>query len=394
MTVRHPVAEGERLEALYAQGILDTPEDEGFNHFVVVAAQLCNCPIALISLVDRDRQWFKAKVGVSICETTRDVSFCTHAVAQGETLVVEDALRDERFRSNPLVLSAPHIRFYAGVPIRAKTGHPLGTLCVIDSAPRSLSAGQHEALSALALELEEQLELRRTLRELERTSTARRELATMLVHDLRSPLTVILGAVHFVLGEAGLAPVARDACEDVLGAAHRIMRMTRNILDLQRDEIGSLTAVNASTDMNELCDQLIRGARRSASYGGQDFSADITVDRSPVSIDGDLLRRTLENLLDNAFKYAPRESTVRLVVHVPVSGALFASVHDSGPGIPANVQEAIFSRGYRVDLGANLGHGLGLYFCRLAVQAMGGQLRLESSEPGSTRFALEIPLPD
>ena len=135
-----PDHDPERLAALHRLLILDTPPEERYDKIVAFASAEFDVPIALLSLIDSDRQWFKARTGLDICETGRDISFCGHAVAAEAPLVVEDALLDERFADNPLVLDAPHIRFYAGMPLRLHDGAVVGTLCLIDRRPRTLDA--------------------------------------------------------------------------------------------------------------------------------------------------------------------------------------------------------------------------------------------------------------
>ncbi len=138
-----------RLAALLRYEILDTPEDSAFDDFTALAAQMCDTPIALISLVDDRRQWFKSRVGLGVSETSREISFCTYTIAGDEIFEVPDTLQDPRFCNNPLVLGDPHIRFYAGTPLTSPDGYNLGTLCVIDRQPRRLSAQQRETLERL-----------------------------------------------------------------------------------------------------------------------------------------------------------------------------------------------------------------------------------------------------
>ncbi len=138
-----------RLQALHELLILDTPPEQRFDRIVGFAAAEFELPIALISLVDRERQWFKARVGLDVCETGRDVSFCGHAVHQRSTLVIEDAALDARFADNPLVTGTPHIRFYAGAPLQMADGAILGTLCLIDTRPRRLDEVDLAILGAL-----------------------------------------------------------------------------------------------------------------------------------------------------------------------------------------------------------------------------------------------------
>jgi len=156
-----PANERERLKALLRYEILDTDSERHFDDLTLLASHICQTPIALVSLVDKDRQWFKARVGLSVSETSRDVSFCAHAILQPNLFIVPDATEDARFADNPLVTSEPKIRFYAGMPLFTSDGkHALGTLCVIDRVPRELSATQKEEIEALARQVQALLELR------------------------------------------------------------------------------------------------------------------------------------------------------------------------------------------------------------------------------------------
>ncbi len=145
-----PAHEAERLAALRATGILDTPPEERFDRYTRLIRRILNTPIALVSLVDRERQWFKSRMGLDAEQTRRDISFCGHAIVQGDVLVVEDARADHRFQDNPLVNGDPNVRFYAGAPLTSPDGHVLGTLCVIDHEPRAISADELESLKDIA----------------------------------------------------------------------------------------------------------------------------------------------------------------------------------------------------------------------------------------------------
>ncbi len=155
-----PKNEAKRIQILWQYDVLDTLPEKIFDELTELAALICEAPIALISLVDEDRQWFKSKVGLTVKETSRDVSLCAHAILQKDMLIVPDATKDKRFKDNPLVTGAPKIRFYAGVPLRAPGGAALGTLCVIDRVPRTLSANQRAVLHLLARHIMTQLEYR------------------------------------------------------------------------------------------------------------------------------------------------------------------------------------------------------------------------------------------
>jgi PAS domain S-box-containing protein len=174
MKARPPENETARLDALQRYAILDTLPEQEFEDLSRLAALICGTPIAMVSLVDADRQWFKSKVGLDASETPRDIAFCAHAILQPDVMVVPDALADERFRNNPLVTGEPHVRFYAGTPLITQEGYALGTLCVMDRVPRNMSPEQKDALKALGNLVVTQLELRRSVADLSKAIRERR----------------------------------------------------------------------------------------------------------------------------------------------------------------------------------------------------------------------------
>ena len=175
-----PPDEDRRLEALRRYRILDTAPEQAYDDVVAIASAICGTPIALVSLVDEDRQWFKAKVGVEAVQTPREIAFCAHAILDDSTFVVPDAQEDQRFHDNPLVVGDPGIRFYAGSPIRTMDGFRLGTLCAADRRGRQLGETERLALEALSRQIGHLLELRRSVDDLARALENIRELSGII----------------------------------------------------------------------------------------------------------------------------------------------------------------------------------------------------------------------
>ena len=182
-----PADEDARIEELRQYHILDTEPEGEYDDLVLLASKICGTPIALMSLVDTQRQYFKSRIGLDATETPRDVAFCAHAILQKEMMVVPDALKDQRFAGNPLVTADPNIRFYAGAPLITPMGHAMGTLCVIDRVPRTLNESQQEALQALGRQVVALLQLRMAKEQAEQASEAKSELlASLRVEQERS----------------------------------------------------------------------------------------------------------------------------------------------------------------------------------------------------------------
>jgi GAF domain-containing protein len=243
-----PSDERERLKTLRSYQVLDSPPERRYEDLTLLAAGICRTPIAAISLIDEDRQWFKSIVGLEIRQTSRDDAFCAHAILQpNATMVVGDATRDVRFADNSLVTGSPGIRFYAGTPLTVSNGHAIGTLCVIDTVPRTLTELERQALEVLGRQVVTQLELRRNVIKLERTvrRLARKEVelrraqrwqiqlkdqfVSHVSHELRSPLTSIHHFVQVLLDGTG-GPLTDDQRE-YLSIVHRNCEQLGKMID-------------------------------------------------------------------------------------------------------------------------------------------------------------------
>ena len=231
--------ESERLQALARYRILDTEPERAFDDLTMLASEICGTPMALITLIDARRQWFKSRVGVSVAETERSVAFCTHAIEQRDIYIVPDARSHDLFRDNPFVVGDPRIRFYAGSPLVTSDGHALGTLCVLDRVPRTLTPDQLDALAALRRQVEAQLELRRNLVELRDALEARTRAEAeqaRLIAELRT-------ALEHVKKLSGLLPYC-SACqfEVVIPAdPSRIATVTDGVLHILKERHWSET---------------------------------------------------------------------------------------------------------------------------------------------------------
>ncbi len=233
-----PGNEQARLVSLRDLEILDTPAEERFDQITRLAAQIFDVPIALISLVDEDRQWFKSRVGLDVCETSREVSFCSHAILRREPMVVPNALHDERFARNPLVVDAPAIRFYAGVPLTHSNGHALGTLCIIDVRPRTLDGAQLELLRTLADIAEREV----------RTISA--EQATQRLRESEDLYRSVIAAVEegvIVRGEDGSIVACNASAERILGLPAKHI-LGRTSLDPPRRAVDAAGAPISDAD--------------------------------------------------------------------------------------------------------------------------------------------------
>jgi GAF domain-containing protein len=190
-----------RLNATHRYLDFNLDREKELNELVMLASQICGTPISLITLMDQDTQWIKAKIGVNITEMPRATSFCTHAIEHDEVMMVEDATLDHRFSSIPVVAESPHIRFYASANLKSHDGYNVGTLCVYDLQPKTLSAEQQKSLTALANQVSHIMELDYALTTLKKQNSVLTEIGRIQSHDLRLPVSSILGVMELINDE-------------------------------------------------------------------------------------------------------------------------------------------------------------------------------------------------
>lgn len=229
-----PKDEPQRLKDLHSFDILDSLPEAAFDVITLLASQICGTPIAVMSLVDSERQWFKSKVGLSFSESSRDIAFCAHAIMQHELFIVPDASKDRRFTHNPLVSAEPKIRFYAGAPLVSEDDHAIGTLCVMDLEPRELTTGQKEALRVLSRVVMNQLQMRRSIRELTRALDRRRRTTRPRKKTTQGAQAALLGkAAHEMQTTARVIVqvMQRALTKPCTPEQHELLRAARSSAD-------------------------------------------------------------------------------------------------------------------------------------------------------------------
>lgn len=303
-----------RLKALHSYKILDTDPEKAFDDLAVLASHICETPVALISLIDSNRQWFKSRVGVDITETPREVAFCNIAIQQPDLFIVPDATKDARFSSNPFVVSEPKIRFYAGAPITSSEGHALGTLCVVDVVPRELTPSQQNALLALSRQVQAQFELRKNLMDL-RAALEQRDKAEA---ERDSTIEELHKALDHVSRLSGLLPAASVCKLDV-------------------------TIPADPNAINGVVDGVMQIARQMKCAEGNEYEIDLA------------LREALANAIVHGCENDPSKQVECCVACTEASDIVIV-VRDPGQGfIPSHVPNPLAEE----NLGSN--HGRGIY---------------------------------
>jgi signal transduction histidine kinase len=390
---RHPHEE-ERLRTLESYGIVATLPEATFDNVACMAAEIGDAPIALVTLIDRTTQWNKARFGTDVIEVPKNTSFCARAVASGKPLIVEDASKDPRFANLPSVTGDEHVRFYAGIPVRAANGLPIGTVCIIDRHVRTVSYHQFVALRALAREVEANLEVRRLNATLEKALAGKEQLGRFLAHELNGMVTAVSCAVACLLKDAPLGPDDRRFLRDMDATVRRAALVTRDFLDVALSKDGRLRPHIEVIAPSSLLERIAAEARLLLALDNERLRASFDGHGDVLATDIELVARVVLNFLRNAFKYAPPRSPITLSAR-RVDNALEIRVSDQGPGIPEREHERIFEAYERLGRGddphVRQSTGLGLAFCRVAARALGGQVWVEGNADGGSTFGVRVP---
>ena len=392
-----PANEAERLIALQRYDLMDTPSEASFNRLVQLVSRSLHVPIAMVTVIDRDRQWFKACIGTDLRENTRALSFCAYTILSHEITVVPDAALDARFADNPVVTQLG-IRFYAGVPLQTPDGLNIGTLCVYDTVPRpaGLEDGEVQTLQDLALLTMESFEARRiaaravkTEAQLRALHEAQQRFVADASHELRAPLTAIRGNVQLVQRHPEMSAEERDAA--LSEAARGTERLGRLVTDLLALAKGDGTALHLG---RVALDELMLDAIAEAQHFRDSVSLEPGL-IEPCLIEGDRerLRQLLIILLDNALKYTPLGGRVTAALQCNAR-EVEIRISDTGIGISEQALARVFERFYRAapaehDPG---GTGLGLAIARQITLAHGGSIWLESEAEIGTTAVVRLPL--
>lgn len=431
-----PPNEAERLQALQRYRVLDTAAEEGFDELTRLAAYICDTPIALVSLVDQHRQWFKSKVGVDATETPRELAFCAHAIVQpNRLLVVPNALEDERFATNALVTSAPNIRFYAGTPLVTPDGYALGTLCAIDRVPRKLSPQQLAALQSLGKQVISQLELRLQLRHLRQTQaqliqtekmSALGQLVAGVAHEINNPINFIQGNIahldrytqellslikayqqHYPHPPQSLQERIEDIDLDFLGedlqnllksaykGSDRIKGMVVSLRNFSRLDEAALKQVDIHQGIDStlavLQHRLQATPTRPAISVVCNYGKLPPVRCYPAQLNQVFLN-LLTNAIDSLEEHSTNPKTIRICTETLENERIAIHIADTGTGIPEAVRSRIFDPFFTTKpVGKGTGIGLSVSY-DIVTDKHGGQLYCHSSPGEGAEFVIELPI--
>jgi signal transduction histidine kinase len=390
-----PLNENERLIALKSYHLLDTSPEIDYDAISKMASEICQTPISLISLIDDKRQWFKSTFGIQVTETLREISFCGHALNfPKEAFIIEDATKDERFYNNPMVIGEAKVIFYAGVPLVNPEGYPLGTLCVLDHAPKKLTVNQIESLKSLARQVSHLMELRKTnLRleekkvELEKKNHEILQFSYVLSHDLKTPLNNIISLSEFLKeGEIEDKDVMIDM---IYESAHHLKNLTEKIL---------LHYITDNSLMNSTQEVRLKPLFKKIEellnpLGEHLIKIHNSCDSSIVTNETALLQ-IISNLISNGIKYNQSKVVeIEVSVRNEDNQAIF-SITDNGIGIDLEHHDAIFDSFKTLGIKDRFhqsGSGIGLATVKNLVEKLGGSIIIDSVIGKGSTFEFKLP---
>jgi len=392
---RLPASEGRRLDTLARYEILDTSPERAFDDITMLVSQVCETPIALVSLVDKHRQWFKSRAGLVATDTPRDVSFCGHAILRDDIFIVEDALKDPRFLDNPLVLNHPNIRFYAGAPLKTPTGENIGTLCVIDRIPRKLTEAQKNSLVVLSRQVIAQIELRFALQNASLKVRSKALFLADISHELRTPMNAISSCATLLTNQIE-DQKQRKMLGLISNASKGLISMIDETLNISEQGLYDVELKKISFDPREL----VKGVVDILGVHALEMDRYIyndTKESVPDSIMGDptRARQLLYNLAGNALQLCSQTVTVSLDVKKTSHGdRLLMTVKDDSAGMTQKNQDKIFEQFAQTEKSnvvPEIATELGLSTCKTLRSAMKGSISVSSTLGVGTTISVELP---
>jgi signal transduction histidine kinase len=380
-----PPDEQERLHELYKYDLLDTSNESDFDEIVQLASRICKVPISLISLIDADRQWFKAKVGVDLSETTRDESICSHAILQDEMLEINDMQQDTRFSQASLLLDGDPIRFYAGVPLVTERGYKLGTLCVIDNkAPHTLDEEQVFALKVLARQVIKLIELRSRNKELQHLIGTQNRITSIIAHDVRNPLAALKAIIE--LKTSGM--LTEDETTEMLTMSAKqldsTLDMVANVVDWGKLQMKIKKLQKQPVNVHEQAALVLNSYNLSATLKHNQLLNKVPEDMI-LQTDAQALQFVLRNLLSNANKFTEHGS-ITIQAH-EIHDRIELQICDTGIGIAQGKINNLFDTQKNNSTPGTQnekGSGLGLLLIKEFLDKINGRIHIQSEEGSGT----------
>jgi signal transduction histidine kinase len=387
-----------RMKSLKSFSILDTFSEKEYDEITLLASIICDTPISLISLVDSDRQWFKSKIGLDIEETSREVSFCGHAILNnGKLFIVEDSRLDERFYDNPLVIGTPNVVFYAGAPLVTSEGFSLGALCVLDNKPKKLTATQKKAMQVLSNKVISLFELKKANLLLEKKSdeleVQRNELemfASIAAHDIKSPLNNICGLTEVLIED--YESVLDEGVKELIELVNTSSNSLKSLVDgiLEHSKAGVI--VNKKVDVFDLKCFIEDSIQLLDSVGTYNFR--ILFGNQIVAINKIGLRQIFINLIGNSIKYNDKDQVEIEIGFSETEDEYQFYVSDNGMGIDNEDQDKIFEI-FEIleveDRFGNKGNGIGLSTVKKLIEGLGGTISVDSEINKGTKVSFSLP---